>query len=397
MKNKLNYLVSGFTLAICVTTLSGTSAIASPVQTPSETKSSAIEKPNKTENEDYNSTVVLNNSNGSEIININTFGTTVSEAIEDYGEDSKNYKTSDSETIEEDYSLKNGEDLTLFKSETSGDSEVIKLQPPTIKKKTDDLYIGEKETKSDGKEGKALKTTLVTKDLASDKKVNEEATGEDNNSTVEEKLTVLNAPKAKVILIGTKDRPEPVKTETSADDENESSEETNVDENEENSSSTESSNNSSSNEDYTSDDSSTNSENSSSSSSSPSSSSPKSSSKKSSGSTSSDIVQLAREQLGKPYVWGATGPNSFDCSGLIYYIYHTKKGMNIPRTSTAQGVASTPVSYSNIRPGDIVWKTGHIGIYVGGGKVIHAPRAGKPVTELSLSYFMNNGFKAGRF
>lgn len=395
MKNKLNYLVSGFTLAICVTTLSGTSAIASPVQTPSETKSSAIEKPNKTEDENYNSTVVLNTSNGSEVINIDTFGTTVSEAIEEYGEDSTNYKTSESDTIEENYSLKNGEDLTLFKSETSGDSEVIKLQPPTIKKKTDDLYIGEKEAKSDGKEGKALKTTLVTKDLASDKKVNEEATGEDNNSTVEEKLTVLNAPKAKVVLIGTKERPEPVQKETSTD-ESESSEETNVDENGDNSSSTESNGNSSS-EDYTNDNSSTSSEKSSSNSSSSSSSSPKSSSKKSSGSTSSDIVQLAREQLGKPYVWGATGPNSFDCSGLIYYIYHTKKGMNIPRTSTAQGAASTPVSYGNIRPGDIVWRTGHIGIYVGGGKVIHAPRAGKPVTELSLSYFMNNGFKAGRF
>lgn len=381
MKNKLNYILSGFTLAICITSITATSAIAAPNTTLDETPETTINNDDKTDKE-YNSKIILNDSEGTEVININTADTTLSEALADNGDTITDYKDSNSEPVDESQSLKNGEDISLFKSEISGDSDVIKLKAPTVKKKTDDLYVGEKEVKEKGKDGEALKTTLVTKDLASDKKINDEASGDEDGKTVEEKLTVLKAPKAKIVLVGTKERPTPTASEeeeTNAApvyDENSSSE---------NSASTE--NNSSNNSSAGSESSHKDSRSSNSS----------KSSSKGSESNRSDVVSLVRAQLGKPYVWGATGPNSFDCSGLVYYIYHTKKGMNIPRTSTAQGMASTPVSWSDIQPGDIVWRTGHIGIYVGGGKVIHAPRAGKPVTELGVDYFKNSGFKPGRF
>lgn len=392
MKRKINYLVSGFTLALCITSFTGTSATALPTtpENSSEATKSSAEK-NQKKDKDYNSTILLNSSEGQEVINVDTFGTTVSEAISEHGDELSNYKTKDSETIDESESLDNGENLSLFKSEISGNSKNIVIEKTVVKKKTDDLYVGEKEIKDEGKDGKALKTTVITKNLASDKKINEDAkTVQTPEETVEEKLTVLEPPKPKVILIGTKERPEevtPDESESSNSDDNSDNDSINSENNENSSnSSTEDSNNSSSPQSA-----------SRGTSSSDNSSRSDEGSNSGSGSSRSDVVQLAKEQLGKPYVWGATGPNSFDCSGLVYYIYHTKKGMNIPRTSTAQGMASTPVSFSNIRPGDIVWRTGHIGIYVGGGQVIHAPRAGKPVTSLSLSYFMNNGFKAGRF
>jgi len=380
MKNKLNYILSGFTLAICVTSITATSAVAAPNEILDKAPETTINNDDKTNNE-YNSKIILNDSEGTEVININTADTTLSEALADNGDKITDYKDSNSEPVDESQSLKNGEDISLFKSETSGDSDVIKLKAPTIKKKTDDLYVGEKEVKEKGKDGEALKTTLVTKDLASDKKINDEASGDDNGKTVEEKLTVLKAPKAKIVLVGTKERPTPTASE----------EETNTDpvydENSSNANSASTENNSNNSSSASSESTYENS----------SSSSASKTSSKGSESNRSDVVSLVRAQLGKPYVWGATGPNSFDCSGLVYYIYHTKKGMNIPRTSTAQGMASTPVSWSDIQPGDIVWRTGHIGIYVGGGKVIHAPRAGKPVTELSVDYFKNSGFKPGRF
>jgi cell wall-associated NlpC family hydrolase len=92
-------------------------------------------------------------------------------------------------------------------------------------------------------------------------------------------------------------------------------------------------------------------------------------------------VETAYNELGKPYVWGATGPAEFDCSGLTQHAW-ASAGVQLPRTSQEQANAGQTVPVSSIRPGDlVVYFPGatHIGIYVGHGLVIHAPRPGSVV------------------
>ncbi|MDN3265122.1 NlpC/P60 family protein [Streptomyces sp. CSDS2] len=92
-------------------------------------------------------------------------------------------------------------------------------------------------------------------------------------------------------------------------------------------------------------------------------------------------VAYAYGKLGSPYVWGATGPNAFDCSGLVQAAYRAA-GLSLPRTSYAQIDAGRRVSRSELRPGDLVFfypGISHVGIYVGGGRMIHAPNPSAPV------------------
>lgn len=104
----------------------------------------------------------------------------------------------------------------------------------------------------------------------------------------------------------------------------------------------------------------------------------------------SAIVSHARAQLGKPYIYGATGSNAFDCSGLTQYVYK-KAGINIARTSSSQALQGSTVSRGNLQAGDLVFfKTGgssyisHVGIYIGNGKMIHSPKPGDVVKVSSL-------------
>lgn len=91
-----------------------------------------------------------------------------------------------------------------------------------------------------------------------------------------------------------------------------------------------------------------------------------------------DIIQKAKSKLGCKYVWGATGPNTFDCSGLTQWC-HKQVGINIPRTSSQQRGAGKKISKQNAQLGDIVCFNGHVGLYAGNGKMIHAPNSKKPV------------------
>ncbi|MEU6170617.1 NlpC/P60 family protein [Streptantibioticus parmotrematis] len=94
-----------------------------------------------------------------------------------------------------------------------------------------------------------------------------------------------------------------------------------------------------------------------------------------------EAVAAVRAALGMPYSWGSTGPTAFDCSGLMYWAYQ-HAGITLPRTSQEQLHAGQHVPLAEARPGDLVIYRGdasHVGMYVGGGKVIHAPYPGARV------------------
>ena len=105
------------------------------------------------------------------------------------------------------------------------------------------------------------------------------------------------------------------------------------------------------------------------------------------------IVSYAYNFIGTPYVYGATGPDTFDCSGFTSYVYANAAGINITRTTYSQMGVGTPVSYDQLQPGDLVFfntsgkGVSHVGIYVGGGQYIHAPQPGDSVKVGNITSF----------
>ncbi|MCX5288815.1 MULTISPECIES: NlpC/P60 family protein [unclassified Streptomyces] len=92
-------------------------------------------------------------------------------------------------------------------------------------------------------------------------------------------------------------------------------------------------------------------------------------------------IAAARSALGTPYIWGATGPSGFDCSGLMQWSY-ARAGVQLPRTSQEQRYAGRQIPLSQARPGDLVTyrsDASHVAMYMGNGQVIHAPYPGAPV------------------
>ena len=120
-----------------------------------------------------------------------------------------------------------------------------------------------------------------------------------------------------------------------------------------------------------------------------------------------EVIAYAKTLLGKPYVWGAQGPNSFDCSGFTYYVFKNAAGITLPRTSSAQSKYGTYVSKSNLKAGDLIFfdtvgpnngAVTHVGIYIGNGQFIHAASGqGKVViNNLNSTYYVNAYVNARR-
>lgn len=108
-------------------------------------------------------------------------------------------------------------------------------------------------------------------------------------------------------------------------------------------------------------------------------------------------VGIAYGLIGKPYVWGASGPKAFDCSGLVMYVFG-KCGVSLPHYTGSQFSMGSSVSQSDLRPGDAVFfntygSVSHVGIYIGNGQFIHAPSTGYTVTISSLS----DGYYSSRY
>ncbi|WP_406237794.1 C40 family peptidase [Nocardia sp. NBC_01009] len=97
-------------------------------------------------------------------------------------------------------------------------------------------------------------------------------------------------------------------------------------------------------------------------------------------------LDAAMSKLGAPYVYGAAGPNAFDCSGLVKWSYQ-QAGVELPRTSGAQLAAGAAISTDDLQPGDLVsfYGGGHSGLYAGDGNVIHASTSGTPVMLAPIS------------
>lgn len=104
-------------------------------------------------------------------------------------------------------------------------------------------------------------------------------------------------------------------------------------------------------------------------------------------------VDFAWDQLGKPYSYGASGPDSYDCSGLTMASW-ANAGVSLPHNAAEQYSATSRISESDLAPGDLVfyYNNDHVGIYIGNGEIIHAPTYGEPVQKASVDSMPANGY-----
>ncbi|RMC40183.1 NlpC/P60 family protein [Lactobacillus sp. ESL0233] len=104
------------------------------------------------------------------------------------------------------------------------------------------------------------------------------------------------------------------------------------------------------------------------------------------------VVDMAKAQVGKGYVWGGNGPDNFDCSGLVQYIYNQVGGVKLPRVTTDQVKVGSTVSMDKLKPGDLLYWGAvnapyHIGIYIGNNQFIHAATPEQGVVQQVLSSY----------
>jgi len=118
------------------------------------------------------------------------------------------------------------------------------------------------------------------------------------------------------------------------------------------------------------------------------------------------FLDYARAQIGRPYRYGGQSPKKgFDCSGLVFYS-HEMTGRHVPRTTGEQYRSSTPIARKNLRPGDLVFfhlrrgrAVSHVGIYLGGGRFLHAPASRQRVSiaNLNSAFWSKHFVRGGRF
>ena len=108
------------------------------------------------------------------------------------------------------------------------------------------------------------------------------------------------------------------------------------------------------------------------------------------GPKAQQVISIAKQYVGTPYVSGGTSPSGWDCSGFTSYVYG-KVGVNLPRTSGAQKGAGPTVPRSAAKPGDIIWSPGHVGIYAGNGMMYDAGNPSVDTTYRSIDWMTKQG------
>lgn len=111
--------------------------------------------------------------------------------------------------------------------------------------------------------------------------------------------------------------------------------------------------------------------------------------------SNSNVVNIAMKYLGTPYVWGGRQPGGFDCSGFMQYIFREAYGKEIGPTTVPQESSGTTLSVNQAQPGDLLFygahgATYHVGLYIGNGQMIHAPKPGDSVKIENIKYFTPN-------
>lgn len=267
---------------------------------------------------------------------------TIKELLERHNLKLSDYRLSNGDPIKESETLELGNTISIFKAEISGTTEIITLKASVKKVESDELYIGEEEVVEEGNDGEAIKTIIVNRNLAADNKVNANAPENLTSVNSEEKLTIIKAPKTKIINVGTKENLiQTVSPYNNWIKEKSLNDVSNI-------------------------------------------------------KTDDAIIKDVIDQIGKQYIYSTEGPNTFDCSGLVYWAF-TRAGYSIPRVAKDQGYYSNYVNPDDIKPGDVVWRTDHIGVYVGDGIVVHAADESSGVKTDSLSGFLSSGYQVGRF
>ncbi|CEI72360.1 MULTISPECIES: C40 family peptidase [Romboutsia] len=116
-----------------------------------------------------------------------------------------------------------------------------------------------------------------------------------------------------------------------------------------------------------------------------------------------DAIKLLESQIGKPYVWGATGPKSFDCSGLVQYVYKNALGKDIPRVSYEQSKFGKAIDKKDLQVGDLIFfdtmnkgRVSHVGMYVGNGEFIHASNPKDGVKKSKLTGYYEKHYRGAR-
>lgn len=259
--------------------------------------------------------------------------------LESKGVDPALVRTSDSKAVDEGQVIHAGDSVRLYAVEESRTESVEEVPFETEVLPSDELFVGETRVQQAGEPGSVTKVSTVRTDLSKDKGVNVAATDGADADKVESTVssTVTKAPVREIVLEGTKPR-ESASNVTALD------------------------------------------------------------AGVASGYTLSDeaagnrAVQLAMSKLGSPYVWGEEGPNAFDCSGLVWWVYHDQLGYtDLPRTAAQQLAYGKRVSVNDLKPGMLLASRTHIVIYIGDGKVVHASHPGVGVTVDSLQWALNYG------
>lgn len=305
---------------------------------------------------DFSAQIYIIGPEETEVIEVSKKDTELSEALRTMGMNTEDFKGADNEQLDGETIITNNSKIMLFHSKVTGETEIIELTAIEIEEETDELYVGETKVKQEGINGEAIKTIITTEGLSSDSE-------EKTNTTIEEKLTIVKQPEAKIVLVGTKEiAPEPVET---------------VEETVNTGGSITTSNSSVSGNSVR---------------------TANTAPSESQEAAAQKAVNLALSQVGKKYVWGTYGPDSYDCSGLVYWAYELNGNKNIGRTPRSQGAATTPVALKDIRPGDVLWDEGHIAIYIGNNKIVHASTPTRGVVVDDMSWYLNTrGMKIGRF